>query len=118
MSVLVGLVRHGAHDDLGTWLSGRTRDIALNAAGRDQTAALARRLAGRGIAMGRAALVLDDVIAGRLVPLFGRSVVSHAAYYYVTLPQPGTAMQWVGEWLIQEGRRFAQRRASVLPPPA
>lgn len=50
MSVLVGLVRHGSHDDLGTWLSGRTRDIALNAAGRDETAALARRLAGRGIA--------------------------------------------------------------------
>ena len=50
MSVLIGLVRHGAHDDLGTWLSGRTRDIALNAAGQDQTAALARRLAGRGIA--------------------------------------------------------------------
>ena len=22
MSVLVGLIRHGAHDDLGTWLSG------------------------------------------------------------------------------------------------
>ncbi|MFC3168007.1 histidine phosphatase family protein [Paracoccus fontiphilus] len=50
MSVLIGLVRHGSHDDLGTWLSGRTRDIALNAAGRDQTAALAQRLAGRGIA--------------------------------------------------------------------
>lgn len=50
MSVLVGLVRHGAHDDLGTWLSGRTRDIALNAAGRGQTAALARRLAGRDVA--------------------------------------------------------------------
>lgn len=49
MSVLVGLVRHGAHDDLGTWLSGRTRDIALNAAGRDETAALARRLVGRGV---------------------------------------------------------------------
>lgn len=51
MSVLVGLVRHGAHDDLGTWLSGRTRDIALNAAGRAETAALARRLAGRDIAL-------------------------------------------------------------------
>ena len=49
MSVLVGLVRHGAHDDLGTWLTGRTRDIALNAAGRDQTLALAQRLAGRGV---------------------------------------------------------------------
>lgn len=50
VGVLIGLVRHGSHDDLGTWLSGRTRDIALNAAGRDETAALARRLAGRGIA--------------------------------------------------------------------
>jgi broad specificity phosphatase PhoE len=49
MSVLVGLIRHGAHDDLGTWLSGRTRDIALNAAGRDETAALAQRLVRRGI---------------------------------------------------------------------
>lgn len=80
--------------------------------------ALSAALAGRGIAMGRAALVLDDVIAGRLMPLFGRCVVSHAAYSYVTLPQPGTAMQWVGEWLMQEGRRFAQRRGSVLPAPA
>lgn len=49
MSVLVGLVRHGAHDDLGTWLSGRTRDIGLNAAGRDETAALAQRLGRRGV---------------------------------------------------------------------
>ncbi|WP_207101105.1 histidine phosphatase family protein [Paracoccus shandongensis] len=50
MSVLVGLVRHGSHDDLGTWLSGRTRDIALNAGGRAETAALAQRLARRGVA--------------------------------------------------------------------
>ena len=51
MSVLIGLVRHGSHDDLGTWLSGRTRDIALNTAGRAETAALAQRLAGRGVTM-------------------------------------------------------------------
>ncbi|MBB1489972.1 MULTISPECIES: histidine phosphatase family protein [unclassified Paracoccus (in: a-proteobacteria)] len=50
MSLLVGLVRHGAHDDLGAWLSGRTRDVALNAMGREETLALARRLAGRGVA--------------------------------------------------------------------
>ena len=49
MGILIGLVRHGSHDDLGTWLSGRTRDVALNAAGREETAALARRLAGRGV---------------------------------------------------------------------
>ena len=50
MGVLIGLVRHGAHDDLGAWLSGRVRDIALNAAGREETLALARRMAGRGVA--------------------------------------------------------------------
>lgn len=49
MGVLIGLVRHGAHDDLGTWLSGRTRDVALNAAGRAEARTLARRLAGRGV---------------------------------------------------------------------
>lgn len=49
MGILIGLVRHGSHDDLGTWLSGRARDVALNAAGREETAALARRLAGRGV---------------------------------------------------------------------
>lgn len=50
MGVLIGLVRHGSHDDLGTWLSGRTRDVALNAAGRNETVALARRLSGKGVA--------------------------------------------------------------------
>lgn len=49
MSVLVGLVRHGAHDELGRVLSGRSSDIALNAAGGAETAALAGRLAERGI---------------------------------------------------------------------
>lgn len=80
--------------------------------------ALSAALAGRGIAMGRAALVLDDVMAGRLVPLFGRCVASRARYSYVTPPQPGAAMRSVGEWLAQEGRRFAQQRARVLPEPA
>lgn len=49
MSVLVGLVRHGAHDELGRVLSGRSSDIAINAAGQAEAAALAARLQGRGI---------------------------------------------------------------------
>lgn len=50
MSALVGLVRHGAHDELGRVLSGRASDIALNDAGRREVEALARSLAGRGVA--------------------------------------------------------------------
>lgn len=50
MTALVGLVRHGAHDELGRILSGRASDVGLNDAGRREVDALARRLAGRGIA--------------------------------------------------------------------
>ena len=50
MSRLVGLVRHGSHDELGRVLSGRTTGVALNPAGRDEAAALARALAGAGVA--------------------------------------------------------------------
>ena len=50
MSRLVGLVRHGSHDELGRVLSGRTSDVALNDAGRDEAWALAGAVASAGIA--------------------------------------------------------------------
>ena len=80
--------------------------------------ALGSALAGQGIAMGRAALVLQDVKAGRLVPLLGRSVPSRAAYSFVTTTQPSPAMELVREWLVQEAQRFCAERAQVLPAPA
>jgi len=40
------LIRHGAHDLLGNALAGRTRDISLNARGREQAEALIERIAG------------------------------------------------------------------------
>lgn len=46
MSRRIGLVRHGAHDELGRVLSGRVTDVALNPAGRDEAAALGRALIG------------------------------------------------------------------------
>jgi len=46
----VALVRHGAHDELGRILSGRSSAVGLNAAGRAAVVALGGRLAGRGIA--------------------------------------------------------------------
>jgi len=80
--------------------------------------ALGAALAGQGIAMGRAALVLQDVKAGRLVPLLGRSVLSRAAYSFVTTAQPGPAMERVREWLAEEAQRFCKERALVLPAPS
>jgi len=40
------LIRHGAHDLPGNALAGRTRDISLNARGREQAEALIERIAG------------------------------------------------------------------------
>jgi len=80
--------------------------------------ALGAALAGQGIAMGRAALVLQDVKAGRLVPLLGRSVLSRAAYSFVTTTHPSPAMQLVREWLGEEALRFCQERRQTLPAPA
>lgn len=80
--------------------------------------ALGAALAGQGIAMGRAALVLQDVKAGRLVPLLGRSVLSRAAYSFVTTAQPGPAMELVREWLAEEAQRFCKERALVLTAPS
>lgn len=80
--------------------------------------ALGAALAGQGIAMGRAALVLQDVKAERLVPLLGHSVPSRAAYSFVTTTHPSPAMELVREWLLKEARRFGEERAQVLPAPA
>ena len=77
--------------------------------------ALGAALAGQGIAMGRAALVLQDVKAGRLVPLLGCSVQSRAAYSFVTTSHPSPAMQQVRDWLAEEAKRFCIEREALLP---
>ncbi|MQU81851.1 histidine phosphatase family protein, partial [Sinorhizobium meliloti] len=43
------LVRHAAHDRVGCFLAGRTGDVPLGIAGREQAQRLAARLAGEGI---------------------------------------------------------------------
>ncbi|WPB56431.1 LysR family transcriptional regulator [Xylophilus sp. GOD-11R] len=76
--------------------------------------ALGAALAGQGIAMGRAALVLDDLEAGRLLMPFGRPVRSRASYHFVTgmAPSPRTAL--VQSWITAEAGRFRQRRDHLL----
>ncbi|QPN31668.1 LysR family transcriptional regulator [Diaphorobacter sp. JS3051] len=80
--------------------------------------ALSAALAGQGIAMGRAALVLEDVRHGRLVPLFGCSVRSRASYSFVTTAHPSPPMLLVKEWLALQAQHFAELRGALLPCPA
>jgi LysR family transcriptional regulator, glycine cleavage system transcriptional activator len=51
------------------------------------------------------------------VPLLGRSVLSRAAYSFVTTTHPSPAMQLVRDWLGDEAQRFCGERGQVLPAP-
>lgn len=81
--------------------------------------ALAAAQAGQGVAMGRAALVADDLAAGHLVALFpataaGPALRSRAAYRLVA---PADAAPGVGEvlaWLTAQAAAFRQHRDAVL----
>lgn len=80
---------------------------------------LAAAQAGQGVAMGRAALVADDLAAGHLVALFpataaGPALRSRAAYRLVA---PADAAPGVGEvlaWLTAQAAAFRQHRDAVL----
>ncbi len=71
-------------------------------------------LNGQGIAIGRLALVLEHLQAGRLVPLFGRAVRSPAAYSIVHVKQPRPRVDLLIRWLQQECGRFQQYRSEFL----
>ncbi|XAH25363.1 LysR family transcriptional regulator [Xylophilus sp. GW821-FHT01B05] len=76
--------------------------------------ALAAALAGQGMAMGRAALVLDDLVAGRLVAPFALPVLSRASYHFVSAPQPAAHTVLVQAWIAAQAARFRGERNRVL----
>jgi len=92
--------------DLGEMTAGHHFNLSQMAVG--------GALAGQGVAMGRAALVLDDLAAGRLASPFGPPVRSRASYFFVTgmTPSPRTAL--VQGWITAEAARFRQRRDTLL----
>lgn len=65
--------------------------------------AIGAALAGQGIAIGRAALVLEDLQAGRLVDLFGLHMPSKAAYYFVCAQPQSPRAAAIEAWLMAEG---------------
>jgi len=66
--------------------------------------------AGQGIAIGRLALVLEDLISGALVPLFPHIVASRATYHYVFLPTKNARLSVIQTWLFREGQIFSKQR--------
>lgn len=72
--------------------------------------AVSAAMTGQGIAMGRLALILEDIMAGSLVPLFQRAVASKATYHYVSVPTKNPRLALIEAWLFREGQVFSQQR--------
>lgn len=88
------------------WTLGRTYNLAMLA----QSAACA----GQGVALGRTALVMDDVAAGRLVPLFGCRVPAQASYMFVRARQPSRVLDAIEQWLLAQAQAFEEQRQGLL----
>ncbi|MGI4776550.1 MAG: LysR family transcriptional regulator [Janthinobacterium lividum] len=76
--------------------------------------AVGAALAGQGVAMGRAALVLDDLLSRRLVMPFGQPVRSRATYFFVTGMTPTPRTELIHEWIAAEAERFRVERNRLL----
>ena len=76
--------------------------------------ALSAALAGQGVAIGRAALVLDYLRDGRLQALFGIAVPSPAAYRLVHTAKPNPRVLALGAWLRDQCTEFAIERDKAL----
>lgn len=72
-------------------------------------------IAGQGVALGEASLVMDDLASGRLIqPLATDIPIRAAAAYYLVGRQDALARPMVAafrEWLLEEARRYQSSRA-------
>lgn len=75
--------------------------------------AITAAIAGQGIAMGRLALVLGDLVSGRLVVPFGPKVRSRASYFFVT-GQARRETEEVRMWMTAQAAQFRQERDDFL----
>lgn len=76
--------------------------------------AISAALSHQGVAMGRAALVHDEIRSGRLVNVFGRAVRAPARYVLLS-QRPGDRRAGVfAAWLKQECERFVKTRSLLF----
>jgi DNA-binding transcriptional LysR family regulator len=104
-----------AHEEWERWFDGA--EVAPPAEGLGEgrqfnmsLLAMEAALSGQGIAMGRLALVLEDLLSGRLCTPFPHFIRSRASYHLVTSGQSPAAMEHVREWLASQAEAFRQRR--------
>jgi LysR family glycine cleavage system transcriptional activator len=76
--------------------------------------AIGAALGHQGIAMGRTALVLDELRSGRLIKVFSRSVLAPARYVLLCRDESEPRTAAFSEWLKAECRRFEAARHDIL----
>jgi hypothetical protein len=64
--------------------------------------------------MGRSALILEELEAGRLVDLWGIHAPSVAAYHFVCAHGQTAQVAEVEAWLVAEGAAFDAARRRIL----
>lgn len=72
--------------------------------------AVGAAMAGQGIAMGRAAIVFEDVLAGRLVDVFGIAAPSLASYFFSATNHASGSINPLREWICTEANHFRHQR--------
>ncbi|RTZ43219.1 LysR family transcriptional regulator [Candidimonas sp. SYP-B2681] len=96
-----------------TWLEGVGSPIPTTHDGQHfnlSQLAVTAALTGQGVAMGRMALVLDDLVKGRLVAPFAIPVRSKASYYFISTRQRSENVGAIETWLQRESKRFQRAR--------
>lgn len=73
--------------------------------------ALGAARAGEGIALGRLALVMEELDAGDLLAAVPVAVKSPADYYFLAPASHGRKIDAIEDWLVHQARGFAQARA-------
>ncbi|WP_308217696.1 LysR family transcriptional regulator [Paenalcaligenes niemegkensis] len=76
--------------------------------------AITAALSGQGIAMGRMALVIEDLKKGHLVAPIPIAVKSQASYHFVSPLLESDEVKVLRRWLEFEGRRFKTSRDSYI----
>jgi len=76
--------------------------------------ALAAAFSNQGIAIGRLALVLDDLLSGRLVTPYKQVVRSLASYYFLSANTQNKNSALLENWLLEESARFKAYRKQAV----
>ncbi|MEH3087770.1 MAG: LysR family transcriptional regulator [Xylophilus ampelinus] len=76
--------------------------------------AMVAALSGQGVAMGRMALVYDQLRSGRLVPPFPVAVKSRASYHFLCGEKASGTDEHLRRWLRENGEQFRHERDALL----